>query len=179
MSADILTLHTALTSKAEASRRRAMFLHPSNFTPDSSAGREGGQKAEELAARFECLHEELMERGLPEAEARTEVARIAAREVWDGFASQLRHHRAAGGQMDANVLAVALSSIQGLTQSLVRHPADLAYASRAISAARRRLQFNGGLLDRLHPHANPAFSEADATFQSLEFFLAQSQATAA
>jgi hypothetical protein len=179
MTADILTLHTALTPRVEASRRRAMFLHPSNFTPDSSAGCEGGQKTDELAARFECLHEDLMDRGLPEGEARTEVVRIAAREVWDGFASRLRRHRVAGDQMDANVLVVALSSIQGLTLSLVRHPGDLAYASRAVSGARRRLQFNGGLLDRLHPHANPAFSEADTTFQSLEYFLSQSQATAA
>jgi len=179
MTADILTLHTAPTSPAEAARRRAMLLHPSNFKTAGFSGGEAVKKSDELTLRFELLYEELTGQGLPEENARTEVARIAAREIWDGFASRLRHHRAAGHQMDANVLAVALGSIQGLALPLARHAGDLAYARRAVSIARRRLQYNGGLLDRLHPHANPAFSEADATLQSLEVFLAQSEAKAA
>lgn len=158
-------------SREEAARRRAMLLHPSNFKPSTSPGSEADRMAEELGSRFECLHEDLVCRGLPENEARTEVARIAAREVWDGFASQLRRHRAAGRQMDANVLAVALTSIQGMTLALLRHQGDLAYASRAVSTALRRLQYNGGLLDRLHPHGSPAFKDAAFTLQTVEAFL--------
>ncbi|TLM71595.1 hypothetical protein [Pseudarthrobacter sp. NamB4] len=179
MPADILTLHTAMTSQAEAARRRAMLLHPSNFNRTQSDGSEAAARAEQLATRFKCLHEQLTSQGLPEGEARTEVARIAAREVWNGFAAQLRHHRAAGHQMDASVLAVALSSIQGLALPLVRHAGDVTYASRAVSTARRRLQYNGGLLHRLHPYNNPAFSDADATLEALEAFLARSQPKAA
>lgn len=172
MPADIHTLHTALTLQAEAARRRSMLLHPSNFKPAGSPGSEGGRKTEELAHRFGCLHKELLGRGLPENEARTEVARIVAREIWDGFASRLRGYRAAGHQMDANVLAVALGSIQCMALPLARHPGDLLFAGSVVSKARQRLQYNGGLLNRLHPHGNPVFSEADVTLQSLEVFLA-------
>ncbi|UEL29439.1 hypothetical protein [Pseudarthrobacter sp. L1SW] len=129
--------------------------------------------------RLECLYGQLTDKGLPDAEARTEVARIAAREVWDAFAVQLRHHRAAGHQMDASVLAVALGSLQGLTLPLLRHSGNVAYASRAVGTARRRLQYNGGLLHRLHPHNNPAFNDADAALEALEAFLAQSRPKAA
>lgn len=184
---DIRTLRPALKappeparlSREEACRRRAMLLHPSNFKPATSAGSEAGSKAGELSSRFACLHEDLVGRGLAENEARTEVARIAAREVWDGFAAQLRRHRAAGRQMDANVLAVALASMQGLTLALLRHRGDLGYASRAVSTALCRLQYNGRLLDRLHPHGSPAFTEATITLQSLEAFLARPQTKAA
>ncbi len=179
MPADILTLHTAMTAKAEAARRRAMLLHPSTFNRTQSNGSEAAARAEQLATRFECLYEQLTSQGHAEGEARTEVARIAAREVWDGFAALLRHHRAEGQQMDASVIAVALSSIQGLTLPLVRHAGDIPYASRAVSTARRRLQYNGGLLHRLHPHSNPAFSDADATLEALEAFLSRSQPKAA
>ncbi|WP_235565140.1 hypothetical protein [Arthrobacter sp. Soil764] len=149
-----------------------MLLHPSNFKPSTSPGTDAGGMAEELSSRFECLHEDLVCRGLPDNEARTEVARIAAREVWDGFALQLRRHRAAAGrQMDANVLAVALTSIQGMTLALLRHQGDLAYASRAVSTALRRLQYNSGLLDRLHPHGSPAFKDAALILHSVEAFL--------
>lgn len=73
-------------SREEAARRRAMLLHPSHFKPSASPGTDAGGMAEELGSRFECLHEDLVCRGLPDNEARTEVARIAGREVWDGFA---------------------------------------------------------------------------------------------
>lgn len=179
MSADIRTLRPVPLSQAEAARRRAMLLHPSNFTPAQSPADECGKQAEELAARFDCLHREFLDRGLSANEARTEVARTAAREIWDGFASQLRRHRAAGQQMDANVLAVALASIQCMTQALPRHPGDLDYAGRTVSTARRRLQYNGGLLHRLHPHRNPAFQDAVTTLQSLELFLSHPQRKAA
>lgn len=182
MSADIVSLRSARVSQADAARRRAMLLHPSNFTPAPSAAGEADEtakKVEELAHRFGCRQKELMEGGLPADEAVTEVARTAAREIWDGFASQLRRHRAAGQQMDANVLAVALASIQCMTQALPRHPGDLGYAFRTVSTARRRLQYNGGLLHRLHPHRNPAFQEAVTTLQSLEVFLTRPQQKAA
>lgn len=183
MPADIFTLHTALTSRAEDARRRAMLLHPSNFNRTESGAQSGGSaaaaQAERLASRFECLYEQLTDKGHSDGEARTEVARIAAREVWDGFAAQLRHHRAAGHQMDASVLAVALGSLQGLTLPLARRSGDVDYATRAVNLARRRLQHNGGLLHRLHPHGNPAFSEADATLEALEAFLARLQPKAA
>lgn len=182
MSADILTLRPAQVSQAEAARRRAMLLHPSNFTPTPSAAGETDEtakKVEELANRFGCLQKELMEGGMPADQARTEVARSAARDIWDGFASQLRRHRAAGQQMDANVLAVALASIQCMTQALPRHPGDLGYAFRTVGTARRRLQYNGGLLHRLHPHRNPAFHDAVVTLQSLELFLTGPQQKAA
>ncbi|MFC4395639.1 hypothetical protein [Arthrobacter sedimenti] len=182
MSADILTLRPARVSQAEAARRRAMLLHPSNFTPAPSAAGETddvAKKVKALAGRFECFHKELVEGGVPADEARTEVARAAARDIWDGFASQLRGHRAAGQQMDANVLAVALASIQCMTQALPRHPGDVVYASRTVSTARRRLQYNGGLLHRLHPHRTPAFNDAVITLQSLELFLTGGQQKAA
>lgn len=159
MPADILTLHSVPPPQARTS-------------PVPMA------QEEELAA-LEFLHQELLCRGLPDNEARTEVARIAARKVWDGFAAQLRRHRAAGRQVDANVLAVALGSMQGMTFPLLRHRGDVDFASRAIGTARRRLRHNGGLLHRLHPHGNPAFDEADATFQSLEVFLARPRPRAA
>jgi len=171
MSADILTFRSVPLSQAEAARRRAMLLHPSNFKSAAAAGSEAAGRAQDLRRRFECLYADLVERGLSEKEARTEVARIAAREVWDGYASELRNHRTGGRQMDANILAVALTSIQCVTKALPRHPGDLEYASRAVSTARRRLQYNGGLLHRLHPHGNPAFEDGVATFEALEDFL--------
>lgn len=183
MPADILTLHPAPLPPSEAARRRAMLLHPSNVTPrasDSSLQEPGyARQAEELAARFDGLHQEMLNRGLPAREALTEVARTAARDIWDGFALRLRRHRAAGEQIDANVVAVALASIQCMTRALPRHPGDLDYAARTVSTARRRLQYNGGLLHRLHPHRNPAFQEAVATLQSLEAFLNNRHPTAA
>lgn len=182
MSADILTLRPAHVTQAEAARRRAMLLHPSNFTPAPSPAGDADVTAaevEELANRFGCLQEELMRGGLAADQARTEVAQTAAREVWDGFASRLRGHRAAGQQMDANVLAVALASIQCMTRALPRHPGDLGYASRTVSTARRRLQYNGGLLHRLHPHRNPAFQDAVTTLQALEVFLTRPERKAA
>jgi hypothetical protein len=160
-----------------------MLLHPSNVTPrasDSSLQEPGSaRQAEELGARFDGLHQEMLNRGLPAREALTEVARAAARDIWDGFAFRLRRHRAAGEQIDANVVAVALASIQCMTRALPRHPGDLDYAARTVSTARRRLQYNGGLLHRLHPHRNPAFQEAVATLQSLEAFLNNRHRTAA
>lgn len=105
MPADILTLHSVPPSQALTS-------------PVPMA------QEEELAG-LECLHQELLCRGLPDNEARTEVARIAARKVWDGFAAQLRRHRAAGRQVDANVPAVALGSMQGMTFPLLRHRGDV------------------------------------------------------
>lgn len=182
MSADIVSLRSARVSQADAARRRAMLLHPSNFTPAALPAPEADETAkevEELASRFDRLHKELVEGGLPADQALTEVARTAARDIWDGFASQLRHHRAAGQQMDANVLAVALASIQCMTQALPRHPGDLTFARRTVSTARRRLQYNGGLLHRLHPHSNPAFHDAVTTLQSLEVFLTRPQQKAA
>jgi hypothetical protein len=184
---DIRTLRPALKapleparlSREDASRRRAMLLHPANFKPSTSPGSEAGGRAGELSSRFECLHADLVGRGLAEKDARTEVARIAAREVWDGFAAQLRRHRAAGRQLDANVLAVALASMQGMTLALLRHQGDLGYAIRAVSTALRRLRYNGGLLERLHPHGSPAFTDATITLQSLEAFLARPQTKAA
>ena len=179
MSADILTFRPAPLSQAEAARRRAMLLHPSNFIPASAPASDAVGNAEELAGRFDPLYKEFLDQGLSANEARTEVARRAARDIWDGFASQLRRHRAAGQQMDANVLAVALASIQCMTSALPRRPEDLDHAVRAVSTARRRLQYNGGLLHRLHPHRNPAFQDAVATLQSLEVFLARPQQEAA
>ncbi|TQJ58003.1 hypothetical protein FBY30_0204 [Arthrobacter sp. SLBN-83] len=179
MSADILTFRSIPLSQVEAARRRAMLLHPSNFkSAATTAGSEASGKAQDLRNRFECLYEDLMERGLSEQEARTEVARIAAREVWDGYASELRNHRTLGRQMDANILAVALTSIQCVTKALPRHPGDLEYAGRAVSTARRRPQYNGGLLHRLHPHRNPAFEDGVATFEALEDFLRPQQRAA-
>ncbi|MEE9095444.1 hypothetical protein [Pseudarthrobacter phenanthrenivorans] len=179
MSADILTFRPVPVPRAEAARRRAMLLHPSNFKSAASTGTEAGARAQELRTRFDCLYADLMGRGLPANEARTEVARIAAREVWDGFAAELRNHRTAGRQMDANILAVALTSIQCVTRALPRHPGELEYAGRAVGTARRRLQYNGGLLHRLHPHRNPAFEDAVATFEQLEDFLLHPQPKAA
>jgi len=179
MSADILTFRPAPLSQADAARRRAMLLHPSNFVPASAPDRDATEKAEEQAGRFDALYKEFLERGFSANGARTEVARAAAREIWDGFAVQLRQHRAAGQQMDANVLAVALASIQCLNSVLPRRPEDPHHAVRAVSTARRRLQYNGGLLHRLHPHRNPAFQDAVATLQSLEVFLTRPQQHAA
>lgn len=179
MPADILTLPTAITAKVQTARRRAMLLHPSSHNRLQTGEGTAAAHAERLAARYEYLFQQLTEHGLPDGEARTEVARIAAREVWDGFAAQLRQHRAAGQQMDASVLAVALGSIQGLALPLARRCGDVDYASRAVSLARRRLQHNGGLLHRLHPHGNPAFSDADAALEALEHFLSQSRQQAA
>lgn len=179
MSADILTFRPVPVPQAEAARRRAMLLHPSNFKSAASTGTGAGRNAQELRTRFDRLYEDLTGRGLPANEARTEVARIAAREVWDGFATELRNHRKAGRQLDANILVVALTSIQCVTRALPRHPGDLEYAGRAVGTARRRLQYNGGLLHRLHPHRNPAFDDAVATFESLEDFLLRPQPKAA
>ena len=183
MPADILTLRPAPLSHAEAARRRAMLLHPSNFTPGNftpaPSQEEAADKAHALAVRFDGLHKELLDQGLPAGEALTEVAGTAAREIWDGFAFRLRRHRAAGEQMDANVVAVALASIQCMIRALPRHPGDPDYASRTVSTARRRLQYNGGLLHRLHPHRNPAFQEAVITLESLEIFLNGRHRTAA
>ncbi|MFP5312982.1 MAG: hypothetical protein ACLGH7_11365, partial [Actinomycetes bacterium] len=91
----------------------------------------------------------------------------------------LREYRAAGRQMDANIIAVALTSLQCMTKALPRHPADLEHAARTVSTARRRLQYNGGLLHRLHPHRNPAFEDAVIILQSLEDFLLSHQPKAA
>lgn len=179
MSADILMFRPVPLPQAEAARRRAMLLHPSNFIPASAPAGDAGAKAEELAARFDGLYREFLEQGVSVNEARTEVARAAAREIWDGFAFQLRLHRAAGRQMDANVLAVALASIQCMTRALPRRPDDLDHTVRAVSTARRRLQYNGDLLHRLHPHANPAFQDAVVMLQALEAFLARPEQKAA
>ncbi|MGN7198660.1 hypothetical protein [Arthrobacter sp. SAFR-044] len=179
MSADILTFRPPPLSQAEAARRRAMLLHPSNFSPESAPTGDAVEKAEELAGRFDPLYKEFLDRGLSANAARTEVARTAARDIWDGLASQLRRHRAAGQQLDANVLAVALASIQCMNNALPRRPEDLDHTVRAVSTARRRLQYNGGLLRRLHPHRNPAFHDAVVTLQSLEVFLARPQQQAA
>ncbi|MBT2565458.1 hypothetical protein J7I84_02915 [Arthrobacter sp. ISL-85] len=179
MSADIITFRPATLSQAEAARRRAMLLHPSNFNPSSAPAGDTAKKAEELAGRFDTLYKEFLARGLSVNEARTEVARTAAQEIWDGLASQLRRHRAAGQQLDANVLAVALASIQCMTRALPRRLEDLDHAVRTVNTARRRLQYNGGLLHRLHPHRNPVFQDAEVTLQSLEVFLAHPQHQAA
>jgi len=179
MSADILTFRPAPLSQADAARRRAMLLHPSNFVPASAPDGDDMEKAEALAGRFDPLYKAFLDRGLSANGARTEVARAAARDIWDGLAAQLRQHRAAGQQMDANVLVVALASIQCLNSVLPRRPEDPEHAVRAVSTARRRLQYNGGLLHRLHPHRNPAFQDAVATLQSLEVFLTRPQQQAA
>jgi hypothetical protein len=136
------------------------------------------QDGEEMLGRWERLSRMLVAQGLPEDEARTEAARIGALEVWDGFANELRGHRAAGRQMDANVFALALRSIQGVNSRLTRRRGDLAAAQTVIQGAGRRLRRNGGLLDRLHDHWNPAFAQAQRTFESLEAFLAHSAAAA-
>jgi len=172
MSAHILTFRPARLPQAEAAHRRAMLLHPSNFISESAPAGGSGKEAEELAVRFDSLYQEFLDQGLPANQARTEVARTAARDIWDAFASRLRGHRAAGQQLDANVLAVALASIQCMNIALPRRPEDLDLAVRAVRTARRRLQHNAGLLDRLHPHQNPAFHDAVATLQALEVFLA-------
>lgn len=78
MPADILTLHSVPPSQALTS-------------PVPMA------QEEELAG-LECLHQELLCRGLPDNEARTEVARIASRKVWDGLAAQLRRRPPGGRQ---------------------------------------------------------------------------------
>lgn len=171
MAADIFTLRTALAPGTEEARRAAMVLHPSAFKRIEPGGSAAGIYAEQLAIRFESWYEQLTGQGLSDGVARTEVARLATRQVLDGFAARLRHHRAAGQQVDANVLVVALSSLQGLVLPLAHHSGDVHYAQRAVNMARRRLQHNGGLLDRLHPHGNPAFGEADATLEALEIFL--------
>lgn len=179
MAAEIRMLHTAPASETETACERARAVHPSNFKRTASPEDEPGMTATELQTRFDRLLGELLGRGVPEDEARTEVARIVAREVWDGFASRLRRHRASGQQMDANVLAVALGSIQCMAVPLAHHRGDLVAAGSAVGRARRRLQHNGGLMDRLHTHTNPAFREADALLQALEEFLAHSRSVAA
>lgn len=172
MAADIFTLRTALAPGSDEARRAAMHLHPSTFKRIEAGESAARVHAEQLAIRFESWYEQLADQGLPDGVARTEVARLATRQVLDGFAARLRHHRAAGQQGDANVLVVALSSLQGLVRPLAHHSGDVHYARRAVSMARGRLRHNDGLLHRLHPHGNPAFGEADATLEALEIFLA-------
>ncbi|NUT72213.1 hypothetical protein [Pseudarthrobacter sp. C4D7] len=173
MSADILTFRPAPLPQAAAARRRGMLLHPSNVTPAAAPADDGIKQAEERARRFDPLFKEFRDRGLSANEARTEVARAAAQEIWDGLASQLRRHRATGRQMDANVLAVALASLQCMTGALPRRPEDLDHAVRTVNTARRRLQYNGDLLHRLHRHRNEAVQDAVDTLQALEVFLAR------
>jgi hypothetical protein len=112
----------------------------------------------------------LVRQGLSDEEARTEVARIAAEEVWDGLADELRQHRAAGRQTDANVAAVGLRSMQGVTLPILRHPGDVAVACSSVSRARRRLHHNSGVLDRLHEKPL-VLRRAEEAFRILEVFL--------
>lgn len=130
--------------------------------------------SEDMAGRWEGLHLVLVRQGLTEDEALTEAARIGALEVWHDFADRLQAHRAAGRQMDGDVLALALRSMQGVGSRLARRPGDLTAARRVIQGAARRLRHSGGLLDRLRDHWNPAFGRAQRTFESLEAFLLRS-----
>ncbi|WP_138445100.1 hypothetical protein [Sinomonas susongensis] len=121
-------------------------------------------------SRWDRLRLVLIGQGLSDCEARTEVARIAAGDVWDEFADELRRHRAAGRQTEANAVAVGLRSMQGVTQPILRHPGDVSVARSALDRARRRLSHNGSLLDRLQERPNP-LRRAEHAFRILEAFL--------
>lgn len=161
--------HTAPTTP-ETSRERSLRAHPSNHQAPPGAPRPEPTD-EDLLPRWERLRAVLVGQGLNDDEARTEVARIAAGQVWDEFADELRRHRAAGRQSDANALAVGLRSMQGVTQPILRHPGDVVVARSALGRARRRLSHNGGILDRrLHARSNP-LRRAEHAFSVLEAFL--------
>ncbi|WP_334171403.1 hypothetical protein [Sinomonas sp.] len=159
----------ALPSEPESSRSRALRAHPSNHQP-SPGSQPQPPVDDDLVSRWDRLRLVLVNQGLSDREARTEVARIAAAEVWDEFAEELRRHRAAGRQSDANALAVGLRSMQGVTQPILRHPGDVTVARSALGRARRRLSHNGSLLDRLQERPNP-LRRAEHAFRILEAFL--------
>ena len=157
---------------AASSRRESMRVHPSNHKPTQRRAPHSTQVVaeDELLSRWERLRLVLVRQGLSDEEARTEVVRIGALEVWDGFATELREHRAAGRQDDANVISVGLRSMQGATLPILRHPGDVVVARSALGRARRRLRHNGGLLGRLQGRPDPLV-RADRAFGILETFL--------
>ncbi|MGT2461785.1 hypothetical protein [Sinomonas atrocyanea] len=152
------------TRTAEA----ALHAHPSNHIPTVPPR---PATEEELAGRWNRLHATLVRAGLDEEQAWTEVARIAAGELWSEAADQLREHRAAAQREDARAFALALQSVRGVLQPLTLRPGDLPAARTAVTKARLRLQHNGELLQRLQrPH--PAFERTGQAFAALEAFLA-------
>ena len=145
----------------------AMNAHPSSHVP---AVPPLPPTDEELAGRWDRLHATLVHAGLDEEQAWTEVARIAAGELWSEAAEQLREHRAAAQREDARAFALALQSVRGVLQPLTLRPGDLPAARNAVTKARVRLQHNGQLLQRLQrPH--PAFERTGQAFATLEAFL--------
>ncbi|BCT78072.1 hypothetical protein SCMU_39140 [Sinomonas cyclohexanicum] len=172
MAADTTIVRTRLRAAPtahESSRERSLRAHPSNHRAPLDAPRPEPTDDDPLL-RWDRLRAVLVGQGLSDDEARTEVARIATAQVWDEFADELRRHREAGRQSDANAVTVGLRSMQGVTQPILRHPGDVAVARSALSRARRRLSHNGGLLDRLHPPSNP-LHRAEHAFSVLEAFL--------
>ena len=159
----------ALPSEEETSRSRSLRAHPSNHQPSHDVPPQPPVD-DDLVSRWERLRLVLVGQGLSDSEARTEVARIAAGNVWDEFADELRQHRAAGRQKEANALAVGLRSMQGVTQPILRHPGDVTVARSALNRARRRLSHNGSLLDRLQERPNP-LRRAENAFRILDTFL--------
>ena len=156
-------------SAESPSRSESMRAHPSNHVPARPLAPEE-LREDELHPRWERLRLVLVQQGLSDEEARTEVVRIGALEVWHGFATELREHRAAGRQDDANAVAVGLRSMQGTTLPILRHPGDVVVARSALGRARHRLRHNGGLLGRLQERPNP-LQRAERAFRLLETFL--------
>jgi len=170
MDAGLPSTPIPITATAAKTREAAIRLHPSNHTPSEETAPAIVEK-DDLTSRWQRRQSFLVCQGLTDQEARTEVARIGTQELWQDLAGQLRTHRAEGRQIDANVLAVVLASMKGVTAPLTRHPGDVVAASNAIISAARRLRRNSGRLDRLHDHCNPAFIQAQRTFDSLTAFL--------
>ena len=149
-------------------RSAALRAHPSSHVP-ASAPRPATD--EDLAGRWARLHTTLVNAGLDEEQAWTEVARIAADELWSDAATRLRGHRAAAEREDARALALTLQSVRGVLQPLTLRPGDLPAARNAIAKARLRLQHNRELLQRLQrPH--PELERTGQAFAALEAFLA-------
>ncbi|WP_138415768.1 hypothetical protein [Sinomonas gamaensis] len=158
-------------ARHESARRASMAAHPSNHTPKAPGTDHSGEPREdELIPRWERLRLVLVQQGLTDEEARTEVVRIGALEVWDGFASDLREHRRAGRQNEANAAAVGLRSMQGATLPILRHPGDVVVARSALNRARHRLRHNGVVLGRLQDRPDP-LRRAERAFGILEAFL--------
>ena len=160
-------LHAA--ASAEEARAKSLRAHPSSRAPKTPRPPAAPPELDALP-RWERLRLVLVDQGLSDEEARTEVARIAAGEVCDRLADELRQHRAAGRQTDANVVAVGLRSIQGVTLPILRHPGDVVVARSSLSRAQRRLHHNRGVLDLLHERSH-ALRRAEEAFRILEAFL--------
>ncbi|MGN6406431.1 hypothetical protein [Sinomonas sp.] len=166
----------ARNDRNDSARRASMAAHPSNHMPKGPAplhspgphARE--PREDDVVPRWERLRLVLVQQGLTDEEARTEVVRIGALEVWDGFASELREHRRAGRQDEANAAAVGLRSMQGATLPILRHPGDVVVARSALNRARHRLRHNGVLLGRLQDRPDP-LRRAERAFGILEAFL--------